>query len=166
MDEQELNLQEQEEQEVNLAEDINAWKANTVSKEAFNRVQAERDQLARALMRGETVEVEAPEKPDINELRTELYTEDVQKLSDLQFVEKTLQLRNAIIEDGGRDPFLPFGTNVAPEESDFAAAERVAKVFQECVDLAGGNNALFLAELQRRTMDVNPISTRAKTHRR
>lgn len=160
-------IQEQEiqEQEVNLADDINAWKASTVSKEAFNRVQAERDELARALMRGETIEVEAPEVPDINELRLELFTEDVQKLSDIQIAEKTLQLRKALIEAGEQDPFVPFGNNTAPEDSDFATAEKVATVMQECIDYANGSNKVFLAELQRRTMDVNPVATRVKRRR-
>lgn len=160
-------IQEQEiqEQEVNLADDINAWKASTVSKEAFNRVQAERDELARALMRGETIEVEAPEVPDINELRLELFTEDVQKLSDIQIAEKTLQLRKALIDAGEQDPFVPFGKNTAPEDSDFATAEKVATIMQECVDYAAGDNKVFLAELQRRTMDVNPVAGRVKRRR-
>lgn len=160
-------IQEQEvNNEVDLVDDITAWKANTVSREQFDRVQAERDRFARALMNNEQVEVEAPEKPDINELRLELYTEDVQRLSDVEIAAKTLQLRKALIDDGEIDPFVPIGQQTGPEDSDFATAERVAQVLQECVDYSNGDNTLFLAELNRRTMDINPVATRANARRR
>lgn len=144
-----------------LVDDITTWKANTVSREDFERVQSERDKFARALMRGEQLEVEAPEKPDVNQLRIDLFTEDVQKYTDVEIAEKTLQLRQAILDEGGIDPFVPFGQQTAPEESDFATAQRVADVLKECIDISNGNNAIFLAQLQSRMIDSNPTPNRA-----
>jgi len=148
-----------------LVDDITAWKANTVSREDFERVQSERDKFARALMRGEQLEVEAPEKPDVNQLRIDLYTEDVQKYTDVEIAEKTLQLRQAILDEGGVDPFVPIGKQTAPEESDFATAQRVADVLKECIDISDGNNAIFLAQLQSRMIDSSPTPNRAARRR-
>lgn len=56
--------------------------------------------------------------------------------------------------EGKPDPFLPVGNQIAPTDDDIAAAERVAKVLQECVDYADGDSAVFTNELQRRTIDI------------
>lgn len=93
------------------------------------------------------------EKADIAALRKDLFTTDN---NNLQYVEKALKLRSALIEDGQPDPFLPYGNKIAPNEDDFKAAEKVAKVLQECVDYAEGDSQLFTNELQRRTIDVAP----------
>lgn len=93
------------------------------------------------------------EKADIAALRKDLFNTDN---NNLQYVEKALKLRSALIEDGQPDPFLPYGNKIAPNEDDFKAAEKVAKVLQECVDYAEGDSQLFTNELQRRTIDVAP----------
>lgn len=144
---------------------ITELRANTVSKDKYTKLEQEHNKLLKALARGDDVEVEAPEKPDINELRKSLFTDDVQHLTDLEMVSKTLQLRQAVIDEGGIDPFVPFGKRSAPEDSDFSTAEKVANVLQECLDYADGDNKVFINELQRRTMDIGPISTKAKRHR-
>jgi hypothetical protein len=155
----------EQEQEQSAVDIITEMKANTVTKTKYESLQAEHNKLLKALVNGEEVEVEAPEKPNIDELRLELFTEDVQRLNNLQFVEKTLQLRNALIEAGEQDPFVPCGSATAPEESDFATADRVAQVLQECLDYANGDSQVFTAELQRRTMDVNPVGSKARRNR-
>lgn len=58
--------------------------------------------------------------------------------------------------EGKPDPFLPVGSQITPEESDVAAANRVASVLQECVDYAEGNNDVFTNELQRRLIEIRP----------
>lgn len=136
---------------------INDMRANTVSKDKYEKLESDHLKLLKALANGEDVNVDEPSKPDIAALRKELYTDEVEKLNDLQVIEKTLKLRQAIIDEGGVDPFVPQGRRTAPEESDFATAERVASVLQQCVDYADGDNSIFISELQRRTMDVSPI---------
>lgn len=156
---EEILEQEQEQSAVDI---ITEMKANTVPKTKYESLQAEHNKLLKALVNGDEVEVEAPEKPNIDELRLSLFTEEVQKLNNLQFVENSLKLRNALLEAGEADPFVPCGNSTAPEESDFATAERVAQILQECVDYANGDSQVFTAELQRRTMDVNPVASRTR----
>ena len=155
------DLEQPENQEEQSAADIiSEMRANTVSKDKYERVMEENRKLMKALANGEQIEVKAPETPDVKELRTALYTEDVQHLTDLEMITKTLQLRKAIMDEGGEDPFVPQGNKFVAEDSDYATAEKVADVLQQCVDYADGNNAVFVNELQRRTMDISPIATR------
>lgn len=156
MTEEILEVNEQE--QTSAVDIITELRATTVPKAKFDNLQAEHNKLLKALVKGEEIEVEAPEKPNIDELRLALLTEDVQDLSNARFVEKALQLRNALLENGEPDPFVPIGTNTAPDESDFATAEKAAQIFQECLDFANGDSAVFTAELQRRTVDFNPFT--------
>jgi hypothetical protein len=58
------------------------------------------------------------------------------------------------MDEGGDDPFVPHGRKVVIEQSDYDAAERVADVLQQCIDYADGDNAVFVNEIQRRTVDT------------
>ena len=147
-------ITEEENQEQDYIQIIQDLKGNTVSKDKYNRLAEENKRLMTALANGEQVEVEAPEKPDIDKLRKELYTEEVQKLSDIQMMQKTLDLRKAIIERDGYDPFVPFGRKLIIEQNDYDTAERTAETFQECIDYANGDSAVFLNEVQRRIPEV------------
>ena len=124
------------------------------------------EQLTRTSSQGsytESQDIDVPaqqsERPNIKELRSELFSEDNQ-MSNLEYVTKALQLRNAVIAEGGADPFLPIGPHVEITEELSAKAERSAQVFQECIDLARGDSGVFTAELQRRMRDLPYFSTR------
>lgn len=158
--------QENEIQEPDYVAQITELRANTVSKDKYERLAADNKRLMDALVKGEQIELPKEESVDKDALRKSLYTDEVQKLNDIDFVKNTLALRKAIMDEGGEDPFLPFGHRSAPEDSDYATAEKVADVLQQCVEYADGDNAVFLNELQRRTMDISPISTKAKGRRR
>lgn len=132
-------------------------KANSVSKEKYDQLMAEKKQLIEALKSGQQITEVVEEKPvDINQLRNELYGKPEQSMSNLEYVTKTLQLRNAIIEAGGDDPFMPNGSGYTYDKTDAEKAAYVAQVFQECVDYADGDDQLFTQELMRRTKD-DPI---------
>ena len=67
-----------------------------------------------------------------------------------------MKLREALLEKGEKDPFLPYGKNIIPTDEDIATADRVARVLQECVDYADGDSDIFTNELQRITVDTAP----------
>lgn len=160
----ENQIENQEEQE-SYADIINEMRANTVSKDKYNRLEEENKKLMKALAKGETIEVEAPETPDVKELRKSLYTDEVSNLSDIEFVQKTLQLRKAIMDDGGIDPFVASGHRITPDDEAFNVAEKVADVLQQCIDYADGDNAVFINELQRRTVDSAPMTPGTRRRR-
>ena len=68
-----------------------------------------------------------------------------------------LKLRNALIENGERDPFLPIGDKVEITVDTINKAENVANVLQECIDLAQGDSGVFNAQLERFMKDNGPI---------
>lgn len=139
----------------NYIEAIRKMKENSVSREAFEKVKKENKQLLDALVQGKEIEIKKEEKADIGQLRKELYNSDKQ-LSNLEYISKTLELRDALIERGERDPFLPYGEKVPITADQIEKAEAVATVLKECVEFADGDSGIFSAELQRRTKDNMP----------
>lgn len=145
----------------NYIEAIKEMKENTVEKGLYDAALEENKKLLKMVMDGTKPEDKEQSKKELTEkitnLRKELFVED-SNLNDLQFVTKSLELRDAILERDGEDIFLPKGKNIVPTEADIEGAQRSAKVFRECVDYANGNNAIFINELQRRTIEVNPMA--------
>lgn len=138
-------------------EALREMKEKTVSKEAYEKLKEENKKLLQSLINGETIEGDAvPETPDVAQLRKELFNRDA-PLSNLEYATKALQLRRALVDDGHPDPFLPIGHRISPTQEDIEAANRVAKVLQECIEYADGDSDLFTSELQRNMVDVpNP----------
>lgn len=147
---------------VDYIEALKEMKKNTVSKEAYEKLQGENKKLLQSLINGETIEgVEAPEAVDVSKLRKELFSTDA-NLSNLDYVTKALQLRDELIAQGKPDPFLPYGHQIAPTNEDIEAANRVAKVLQECIDYADGDSSIFTNELQRVMVDTAPRAKPAR----
>ena len=94
---------------------------------------------------------EEKEQPvDIQALRNDLFTKD---LSNLDYCTKALQLRNALIEKGENDPFLPIGEKVQPTDEDIKCAEKVADGLQRMIDESNGSPDAFNALYQSRVVD-------------
>ena len=132
---------------------INELKQNTVSKEEYNKVKAEKDKYLKALIEGSQVADEKKEPVDVDALRKSLFTED---LDNLTFAKKALELRDELIDKEGIDIFVGRGNKYAPTQADYEAAQRVADAFQSCVDVADGDSEIFTRELMRITNDVAP----------
>lgn len=143
---------------------IKDLKQNTVSKSDYEALKADNKKLLDTLINGSNVESKESAKPkyDVKQLRKDLFGDKAQDLDNLTYITKSLQLRDAIIDEGGVDPFLPTGKKIVPTTEDVQCAERVAKVFQECIDYAQGDSEAFTNELQRRTIDVGPSLPRKR----
>lgn len=136
---------------------IKELKENTVSKDAYLKLKDENAQLLDSLINGGQVNMVQPkEEVDIQALRNKLADQD-HDLTNLEFVKTALELRDAVISQGGMDPFLPMGHNVDITQDDIDKAENVANVFRECIDYADGDSQIFTQELMRRTKDAMPI---------
>lgn len=96
---------------------------------------------------------------DVNELRKELYGGG-RKLSNREYIEKTLALRDAIIESGKDDPFLPHGHGYLASSETRNAAKQAAEGLKHCLDVANGSDEYFDAELARIMRDTSPITAR------
>lgn len=117
---------------------------NYVKKDKYDKLEGDYRQLVSHILDG--TDIDNPggdqESPKASDLRKELYNPDG-SLSNLEYVEKTLQLRKIIKEETGRDPFLPAGIKETPTEADAAAAQRVADILQSAVDEAEGDPEAF-----------------------
>lgn len=133
---------------------IKELKENSVDRQKYDALKADNKRLVEALVNGQTIETNSKPPVDIQALRNELFKNENQ--TNLQYVENALKLRNALIESGEPDPFIPQGSKVIATNEDISAAQRVADVLQECVDYAEGDSQVFTNELQRRTVDTMP----------
>lgn len=153
-----LNEQTAETTSTTTAEDyieaIKNLKQTTVDKTAYDALRSENKKLLESLVNGE--EIQPQNKvltEDINTLRKEILTN--QSLTNLEYWDKVLKLRSALLKRGDEDPFVPQGQKVNATAADYATAEKVATIMQEMVDNAEGDPNVFLNEYQRRVKDTN-----------
>ena len=93
------------------------------------------------MLDGSKVEVQvSSEDKDkrIDTLRKELYGKGVENsnMKNLDYIEKTLELRNALMEKGEEDPFLGgfIKEGTVLEDADYEKAQKCADVLQGLVD--------------------------------
>lgn len=155
---------EQSNDSADLISAISEMRKNSVPREQYEKLQKEKNELLDALIDGGQVNIqEAAPSKSIEEMRNELFSKEAadKGMSNLEFIERSLELRDAIIASGGTDPFLPVGKGIELTRDDYEAAEFTAQQFRECIDVAQGNSEVFTAELMRRTVD-NSLPTAKK----
>lgn len=144
---------------VELAKALKEARENSVPKEEYEKVVQEKNELVQNIINGGASDIgqnSTKQKADIKALREELYGSKCADLSNLAYWEKTLELREAVMEQEGYDPFLPHGSKIKPEEQDIEKAELVAKTVKECIEKADGNSDVFTALLQAETANDSP----------
>ena len=139
--------------EMNYAEVIKNLKATTVSREEYDRVMNENKTLANALATSpakstDDAEVELPTDEYIDGLRKKLFKING-GLSNREFIKTSLDLRDALMARGERDPFLPVNKDYIDNQSDMAAVNTLANGLREIVEYSGNDDALFNSELKR-----------------
>ena len=160
MEKKQISVSGEEMSNVDTTQDyisaINEIKQNTVSKEAYNKVVEDNKKLLDSLVHGTgngQDQEQKPKEPDIDELREELYGVNRNDMTNYEYVDKTLQLRKAIMDKGGVDPFVPSGRKIQPSLEDFQKAQNVADILQEQVDDVknnyGGDPSIFNDKLSR-----------------
>lgn len=134
-------------------EAIKTLKETTVDKSAYDSLRAENKKLLQSLVNGETIEPQNKVlSEDIDTLRKRVLTDD--SLTNLEYWDNVLKLRNALLKRGDEDPFVPQGNKVAATAADYATADKVATIMQEMVDNSEGDPNVFLNEFQRRVKDT------------
>ena len=136
---------------------IKELKQNSVDRSEYEKLRAENKKLIDTVVNGlpgqEEQVVVKHSKEQIDDLRNELFNSP-RELNNLEFITKTMELREALMENGEPDPFLPVGKQISPTRDDIEGAEKVAQVYKECIDYAEGDSEVFTNELMRRTRDV------------
>lgn len=136
---------------------IKELKQNSVDRSEYDKLRAENKKLIDAVVNGQPGQEEPVftkhSKEQIDDLRNELFNSP-RELNNLEYVTKAMELREALMENGEPDPFLPVGKQISPTRDDLEGAEKVAQVYKECIDYAEGDSEVFTNELMRRTRDV------------
>jgi len=126
---------------------INDLRSTTVSKNEFQKLKDENSMLLKSIMTGNTSTATAVEKPSAQELRNKLYGPDCEKLSDLEYVTLTCDLRDILLEEEGIDYLAPTGTQYTADANDFATANKLYNGFRYCIERADGDDRRFINEL-------------------
>ena len=136
---------------------IKELKENSVNRSEYDKLRAENKRLIDAVVNGQPGQEEQVlvkhSKEQIDDLRNDLFNSP-RELTNLEFITKTMELREALMENGEPDPFLPVGKQISPTRDDIEGAEKVAQVYKECIEYAEGDSEVFTNELMRRTRDV------------
>ena len=136
---------------------IKELKQNSVDRSEYEKLRAENKKLIDAVVNGQSGQEEPVftkhSKEQIDDLRNELFNSP-KELNNLEYITKAMELREALMENGEPDPFLPVGKQISPTRDDLEGAEKVAQVYRECIDYAEGDSEVFTNELMRRTRDV------------
>lgn len=136
---------------------IKELKENSVDRSEYDKLRAENKKLIDAVVNGQPGQeeqvVSKHSKEQIDDLRNELFNSP-RELNNLEYITKAMELREALIENGEPDPFLPVGKQISPTRDDIEGAEKVAQVYKECIEYADGDSEVFTNELMRRTRDV------------
>ena len=129
-------------------------RANTVSKEEYEKVKSENKKLLETLIEGGQVETPqtGPTTEQINGWAAQLMRGDC-AYNDLELAKASLNLRNACLEMGLPDQYVRQGKNIKPTPEDLAAAEATAQALRESIEAAKGDNARFCHELEERLAD-------------
>lgn len=147
----------------NLADVYKKKLENSVSKAEYDKLLKQNSELADAVLNGGTTNLNnGPDEkePTIDELRQAIF--GGKQITNLEYIQNCLLLREKVMKETGNDIFLPSGHKVQIEQSDIDTANRVAQIYQECIDIAQGDPNVFTMELNRRTIDVGIPNRRGR----
>ena len=162
-----LAIENQEENEVDSSqkylEKIEELDKKIEALESKNqKLNKENKNLFDKVMNGESASAGAKhdDGPTIKELAVKLASVDKHPLSNLEYVETQLQLREKLMEAGHRDPFLPAeGVNLTANEEQLI--QNYVESLEEMVQQANGDPVAFNILLNNRVAE-NKVPIRKK----
>lgn len=158
--EENKDLQEETKIEID-AGTLADYNKNHVSKEEYERVVAEKNEMVKAVLNG-TYEAQQQQNKeefvDINKTAEYLYGDPDRQFKATDYIKNVLELRKAVIHRDGidNDPFLPIGHDITVTDAERMQAQRVADKFEEWLELANGDDEDFIRLLQKDTKEALP----------
>lgn len=140
MEEKETMETKVETPDTNYVKIIQDLKRTTVSRDEYNRVLEDNRMLANALAttperKEESTDDSAKVATDeeVQDLRDKLYIQSCLGIGNLDYIETSLDLRDAVLSRGERDPFLPTAEDYIETEDDCEDCRiRAAALRQMC----------------------------------
>ena len=132
-------------------DEIKQLKSNTVSKDAYQKLQEENRSLLKSLVEGQQVSTPVEEQPSRS---TEEILKDFESdTSNLDHIKLVMELHNKRLEQGIND-FVPQGHQISPSDEDIRDAKQVEDFLNDLIQVADGNPDVFNNEYQRRVIDT------------
>ena len=154
----EQTAQEEEPNASSYIEALAKIRESMVDKSKYDKLAEDNKKLVEALANGSHFEEEEQESMEpSSEIAKRIFKNSKRYRNDLEFFTDALAYRDALIEEGQVDPFLPFNHDYSPDESDVQKAQDIADALKECVEYAQGDPKLFTSELMRRGVKINTI---------
>ena len=127
---------------------IQELKENSVDRKIYDKLKGERDMLIKSLANGDTLATaESVQVRSLADCKADFLTKTT---SQCEYMEKVLALRDAAMREGQSDPFVAEGHHVKPTAYDYQRAQEIADIYRECLDYAGGDDQIFMNEINRR----------------
>lgn len=127
-------------------------KKNTVPKQDYDKVVKMNQQLTQQLINNQSVEV--VDKPEFDlAAECKKLNSDVEShkhITNLEYAERSIAIRNAALEKGYRDPILSTDPKSVPSEEEVAARTAVWSIMEDCVKEANGDPTLFNALMRKK----------------
>ena len=148
---EELEQDLQQEDTNMYLEQIKELKQNSVSKDAYQKLQEENRNLLKSLVEGQQVSTPVEEKPSRS---TEEILKDFESdTSNLDHIKLVMELHNKRLEQGIND-FVPQGHQISPSDEDIRDAKQVEDFLNDLIQVADDNPDVFNNEYQRRVIDT------------
>ena len=139
-----------------LVKALQKVKAESVSREEFEKVQKENRELTKAIIEGSPVpQSNKPQekKPELKELAKACLEDGI---SNLEYAKRAMAYRDAVIDQKGVDPFVPNKHDVS--DNDIERAQAVAEAYKECIEECDGNPEVFNALIASKIKNDDPIT--------
>lgn len=126
-----------------LLKEVKRIKENSVPKEEYEKIVAEKKKLMKDFIYGSGDSTEVGEaKPNIQELRKKVLGDDVEKLNDLEFWKGVSDLYHARLEEGV-NIFLPRGDKTKYTRDDYENVSSFMATMDSIIADSEGNPITF-----------------------
>lgn len=137
-----------------LTKALQEQKANSVSKDEFEKIRKEKEELTKAIIDGSgLVQKQSNDEKEvpIMDLAKSILEDGI---SNLESAKRELKYREAYMKKFDKDPFAP--NHAEMTENDSLKAAAVAEIMQECIEEANGSSAVYTALFNERIKDDSP----------
>lgn len=138
----------------NYIEAIKEMKANSVSRDSYDKLKEDNRQLLEALINGGQIDIPTAEEPTMSAQEAidnfhQLAGRKKGRPLDCEFATEALKMRDIVLQEKGEDVFLPSN----PTDVDYKNAADVVAFLSYLVEVSDGNNEVFEREMNRHLVE-------------
>ena len=148
--ENENKQQQEQESQIDLAKAYQELKKNSYSKEEFNKLAQENNELKKLIIDDRKPEQQQEQKLSLDELYNNWQKPNQ---TNLDYCKNMVAYREAVIASGGKDPALPTSASAKITEADAQRVNEIFDIIKNCIEDSDNNSQVFTALLNSKTVD-------------